>query len=56
LPPYPEVNDKVSPAQIEAMDKWSVQQDRSYGYLKVKAEWRVDEIIPSVPRPPRLLE
>jgi len=30
----PEVNDKVSPAQIEAMDKWGVQQDRSYGYLK----------------------
>src|SRR5580704_13321852 len=30
----PEVNDKVSPAQIEAMDKWGVQQVRSYGYLK----------------------
>jgi pimeloyl-ACP methyl ester carboxylesterase len=30
----PEVNDKVSPAQIEAMDKWGVQQDGSYGYLK----------------------
>src|SRR6266404_7170792 len=30
----PEVNDKVSPAQIEAMDKWGVQQERSYGYLK----------------------
>jgi hypothetical protein len=28
------VNDKVSPAQIEAMDKWGVQQDGSYGYLK----------------------
>jgi pimeloyl-ACP methyl ester carboxylesterase len=30
----PEVNDKVSPAQIEAMDKWGVQQKGSYGYLK----------------------
>ena len=30
----PEVNDKVSPAQIEAMDKWGVQQDGSYDYLK----------------------
>src|SRR6195256_3466325 len=30
----PEVNDKVSPAQIEAMDNWSVQRDGSYGYLK----------------------
>jgi pimeloyl-ACP methyl ester carboxylesterase len=30
----PEVNDKVSPAQIEAMDKWGVQLDGSYGYLK----------------------
>ena len=30
----PEVNDKVSPAQIEAMDKWGVQQEGSYGYLK----------------------
>jgi pimeloyl-ACP methyl ester carboxylesterase len=28
----PEVNDKVSPAQIEAMDKWGVEG--SYGYLK----------------------
>jgi pimeloyl-ACP methyl ester carboxylesterase len=28
------VNDKVSPAQIEAMDKWGVQQEGSYGYLK----------------------
>jgi len=27
----PEVNDKVSPAQIEAMDKWGVQQEGSYG-------------------------
>ena len=26
----PEVNDKVSPAQIEAMDKWGVQQEGSY--------------------------
>src|SRR6266850_3818955 len=30
----PEVNDNVSPAQIEAMDKWGVQQEGSYGYLK----------------------
>jgi pimeloyl-ACP methyl ester carboxylesterase len=30
----PEVNDKVSPAQIEAMNKWGVQQKGSYGYLK----------------------
>jgi pimeloyl-ACP methyl ester carboxylesterase len=30
----PEVNDKVSPAQIEAMDKWGVQQEGSYDYLK----------------------
>jgi pimeloyl-ACP methyl ester carboxylesterase len=29
-----EVNDKVSPAQIEAMDKWGVQQKGSYDYLK----------------------
>jgi pimeloyl-ACP methyl ester carboxylesterase len=29
------VNDKVSPAQIEAMDKWGVQQDGSYDYLKI---------------------
>jgi len=28
------VNDKVSPAQIEAMDKWGVQQKGSYDYLK----------------------
>src|SRR5712671_342853 len=30
----PEVNDKVSPAQIEAMDKWGVQQEGSYAYLR----------------------
>ncbi len=30
----PEVNDKVSPAQIAAMDKWGVQQEGSYDYLK----------------------
>jgi len=28
------VSDKVSPAQIEPMDKWGVQQEGSYGYLK----------------------
>src|SRR3981189_1760254 len=30
----PEVNDKVSPAQIKAMDKWGVQHKGSYNYLK----------------------
>jgi pimeloyl-ACP methyl ester carboxylesterase len=30
----PEVSDKVSPAQIEAMDKWGVQKEGSYDYLK----------------------
>ena len=30
----PEVDDKVSPAQVEAMDKWGVQQEGSYDYLK----------------------
>jgi pimeloyl-ACP methyl ester carboxylesterase len=30
----PEVNDKVSPAQVEAMDKWGVQKKGSYDYLK----------------------
>ena len=30
----PEVNDTVSPAQIEAMDKWDVQREGSYDYLK----------------------
>src|ERR1700730_2510145 len=30
----PEVNDKVSPAQVEAMGKWGVQQKGSYDYLK----------------------
>jgi pimeloyl-ACP methyl ester carboxylesterase len=30
----PEVNDKVSPAQVEAMDKWGVQKRGSYDYLK----------------------
>ena len=29
-----EVNDKVSPAQVEAMDKWGVQKKGSYDYLK----------------------
>ena len=29
------MNDKVSPAQIEAMDKWGVQQVGSYDYLKM---------------------
>ena len=28
------MNDKVSPAQVEAMDKWGVQQEGSYDYLK----------------------
>jgi pimeloyl-ACP methyl ester carboxylesterase len=30
----PEVNEKVSPAQVEAMDKWGVQKKGSYDYLK----------------------
>jgi len=30
----PEVNDKVSPAQVEAMSKWGVQRKASYDYLK----------------------
>ena len=30
----PEVNDKVSPAQVEAMGKWGVQRKGSYDYLK----------------------
>src|SRR5882762_1726230 len=30
----PEVNDKVSPAQVEAMEKWGVQRQGSYDYLK----------------------
>jgi pimeloyl-ACP methyl ester carboxylesterase len=30
----PEVNDNVSPAQVEAMAKWGVQQKGSYDYLK----------------------
>jgi pimeloyl-ACP methyl ester carboxylesterase len=30
----PEVNDKVSPAQVEAMENWGVQQKGSYDYLK----------------------
>ena len=30
----PEVNDKVSPAQVEAMDKWGGQKKGSYDYLK----------------------
>lgn len=30
----PEVNDKVSPAQVEAMDKWGSLKKGSYDYLK----------------------
>jgi pimeloyl-ACP methyl ester carboxylesterase len=30
----PEVNDKVSPAQVEAMEKWGVQRAGSYDYLQ----------------------
>src|ERR1700678_1547471 len=30
----PEVNDKVSPPQVEAMGKWGIQQKGSYDYLK----------------------
>jgi pimeloyl-ACP methyl ester carboxylesterase len=48
------VNDKVSPAQIEAIDKWGVQQEGSYDYLKtIKQPTLVvngsnDVIIPTV--------
>ncbi|WP_433970288.1 alpha/beta fold hydrolase [Tunturiibacter gelidiferens] len=31
----PEVNDKVSAAQVEAMDRWGVQKKGSYDYLKM---------------------
>src|SRR5271170_6572329 len=34
----PEVNDKVSPAQVEAMGKWGVQQKGSYDYLKTNKQ------------------
>ncbi len=30
----PEVNEKVAPAQIEAIGKWGAQRDASYGYLQ----------------------
>ena len=30
----PAVNEKVAPAQIEAIGKWGVQREGSYGYLK----------------------
>src|SRR4029077_17549192 len=30
----PEVNEKVSPAQVEAMGKWGLQKKGSYDYLK----------------------
>src|ERR1700686_2868156 len=30
----PEVNDRVSPAQVEAMEKWGIQKKGSYDYLK----------------------
>ena len=30
----PEVSEKVAPAQIEAIEKWGVQREGSYGYLK----------------------
>src|SRR6478672_12981318 len=30
----PEVNNKVSAAQVEAMEKWGVQRKGSYDYLK----------------------
>ncbi len=50
----PEVNDKVSPAQVEAMDKWGVQKKGSYDYLKtIKQQTLVvngsnDVIMPTV--------
>jgi pimeloyl-ACP methyl ester carboxylesterase len=36
----PEVNDKVSPAQVEAMDKWGVQREGSYDYLRRSSSQR----------------
>jgi pimeloyl-ACP methyl ester carboxylesterase len=30
----PEVNEKVGPAQIEAIAKWGIQREESYNYLK----------------------
>jgi pimeloyl-ACP methyl ester carboxylesterase len=30
----PEVNDKVAPAQLKALDKWGVESSTSYDYLK----------------------
>jgi pimeloyl-ACP methyl ester carboxylesterase len=30
----PEVNEKVAPAQLEALGKWGIQFDGAYGYLK----------------------
>jgi pimeloyl-ACP methyl ester carboxylesterase len=30
----PEVNEKVAPAQLEAIGKWGVQREGSYAYLK----------------------
>src|SRR5260221_6125131 len=30
----PEVNEKVAPAQLEAIGKWGVQREGSYGYLQ----------------------
>jgi pimeloyl-ACP methyl ester carboxylesterase len=50
----PEVSDKVSPAQIDAMNKWGVRQRGSYDYLKsIKAPTLVvngsnDIIMPTV--------
>ena len=50
----PEVNDKVSAAQIEAMERWGVQKTGSYNYLKsIKAPTLVvngsnDIIMPTI--------
>src|SRR5467141_3453476 len=50
----PEVNNKVSPAQVEAMEKWGVQKMGAYDYLKtIKQPTLVvngsnDVIMPSV--------
>jgi hypothetical protein len=30
----PEVNEKVAPAQLEAIGKWGVQREGSYAYLE----------------------
>ena len=50
----PEVNEKVAPAQLEAIGKWGVQREGSYAYLKTILQPTLvvngdnDVIIPSI--------